>query len=91
MAPQTTMGVKLDRTVQTRLKTLAKQKDRSPHWLLKRAIEEYVEREEQWEREKAEDLARWHEYVETGETYSLDQVSDWMKQAREGKRVRWPR
>lgn len=85
------MGVKLDKAIQQRLKALAKQKERAPHWLLKRAIEEYLTREEQWEREKAEDRERWDEYVQTGETYSLEQVTDWMRGLREGKRTKWPR
>ena len=91
MAAQTTMGVKLDRSVQSRLKTLARRKDRTPHWLLKKAIEEYLNREEQWEREKLEDQQRWEEYAETGEAYSLDQVTTWMRASREGKKTRWPR
>ena len=83
MAAQTTMGVKLDRSVQTRLKTLAQQKERSPHWLLKKAIEEYLAREEEWEREKREDHRRLDEYAQTGESYSLEQVTGWMKGMRE--------
>lgn len=85
------MGVKVDRSVQTRLKTLAKQKDRSPHWLLKKAIEEYLVREERWEQEKLEDGARWEKYAATGETYSLEQVSTWMRRLRDGKKAKWPR
>ena len=85
------MGVKLDRSVQTRLKALAQQKERSPHWLLKKAVEEYLAREEEWEREKREDHRRWEQYAETGESYSLDQVAGWMKGLREGKRTKWPR
>ena len=85
------MGVKLDRSVQNRLKALARQKDRTPHWLLKKAIEEYLSREEQWEREKLEDRRRWDDYVATGETYSLQQVAAWMRNLREGSRARWPR
>lgn len=43
---QTTCGVKLDQETRDRLKVLAVRKDRTPHWLMKRAIKEYLDREE---------------------------------------------
>lgn len=62
----TTTGIKLDETTRTRLRTLGGLKDRSPHWLMKRAIAEYLAREERYEREKQEDLDRWRHYQESG-------------------------
>ena len=41
--------IKLDETLHTRLKALGTAKERTPHWLMKAAIEEYVEREETYE------------------------------------------
>jgi predicted transcriptional regulator len=38
-------GVKLDAGLHTRLKALGEVKERTPHWLMKTAIAEYVERE----------------------------------------------
>lgn len=38
-----TMGVKLDETVRERLKTAAKRIDRTPHWVIKQAIFNYLE------------------------------------------------
>ncbi len=62
----TTMGVKLDDMTRARLKELGELKHRSPHWLMKDAIHQYLDAEERYEREKAEDLARWQRYLETG-------------------------
>jgi len=62
-----TMGVKLDAETWERLKALGEKKERSPHWLRTRAIQEYLDREEAYEREKQEDLDRWRQYVATGE------------------------
>lgn len=62
----TTMGVKLDDETRARLKKLGEVKQRSPHWLMKDAIHRYLDAEEHYEREKAEDLARWQRYLETG-------------------------
>jgi predicted transcriptional regulator len=64
---KTTLGVKLDKETQERLKALGESKERSPHWLMVRAIHEYLDREESTEREKQEDLARWEHYVDTGQ------------------------
>ncbi len=62
----TTTGIKLDEATRARLQALGGLKDRSPHWLMKRAIAEYLDREERYEREKQEDLRRWQRYQESG-------------------------
>ena len=69
----TTQGIKLDDKTQDRLKALAEKRKRSPHWLMKTAIEGYLEREENYEREKSEDMERWKRYQLTG--ISVDQES----------------
>lgn len=62
----TTVGVKLDGQTRERLKKLGETRRRSTHWLMKEAIARYLDAEERWESEKAEDLARWQRFVETG-------------------------
>lgn len=71
-----TMGVKLDSETRERLKVLGEQKERSPHWLMTRAIREYLDREEACEREKKEDMCRWQLYVDTNEYISHDKMKD---------------
>ncbi len=71
----TTMGVKLDEDVRDRLKALGTAKDRTPHWLMKKAIQEYLVKEECFEREKQEDQQRWQQYQDTGEHLSHEEVS----------------
>ncbi len=73
-----TMGVKLDEKTRKRLKRLGKNKNRTPHWLMKTAIQEYLEREESYEREKKEDMQRWEEYQRTGESVSNDAMMNWL-------------
>ncbi len=70
----TTMGVKLDDSVRERLKLLGATKDRSPHWLMKQAIQEYLAREETHEREKQEDIERWQRYTHSGEYISHEEA-----------------
>ncbi len=74
----TTVGLKLDEATRERLRGLAKLKDRSPHWLMKKAVEEYVAREVAYEREKQEDAARWQRFQETGEHISQDDMTAWL-------------
>ncbi|MEI8186278.1 MAG: ribbon-helix-helix domain-containing protein [Chlorobiaceae bacterium] len=61
-----TKGVKLYDTTQQRLAALARIRDRSSHWLMCRAIESFLDREEHYEREKREDMERWERYQLTG-------------------------
>lgn len=63
----TTVGLKLEEETRNRLQQLGKHKDRSTHWMMKRAIMEYLAREESYEQEKQDDLARWAKFQETGE------------------------
>lgn len=74
----TTVGIKLDPEIRERLNKLGKIKDRSSHWLMKKAVSEYLEREERYEREKAEDAARWQQYETTGEHLSNDEMMRWL-------------
>ena len=71
-------GIKLDAGLHQRLKALGTLKARSPHWLMKAAIEEYVQREERYEQEKREDLERWERYQLTGRAVSQTQVGAWL-------------
>ncbi len=71
-------GIKLDETLHARLKALGVIKDRTPHWLMRAAIEEYVEREEAYEREKREDMERWQRYKQTGHAIPHEAVDAWL-------------
>jgi predicted transcriptional regulator len=42
----TTVGVKLDDETRDRLKNLGEVKQRSVHWLMREAIQDYIEKEE---------------------------------------------
>jgi predicted transcriptional regulator len=71
----TTTGIKIDEETKARLKRLGKLKDRTPHWLMKQAIMEFLDREESYEKEKHEDQERWRHFVETGRYVSNDNMA----------------
>ena len=53
-------------------------KQRSTHWMVKEAVARHLEVEERRERKKAEDLARWERYVETGRAVPHEIVTAWL-------------
>jgi predicted transcriptional regulator len=73
------LAVKLDDAIRDRLRALAEKRDRSPHWLMKAAILEYLEREEAYERERAEDESRWQDYLLTGAAVPHEDVAPWLE------------
>ena len=85
----TTQGIKLDENTQARLKTLAEKRKRTPHWLMRTAIEDYLEREELYEAEKAEDMAEYEEYVRTGQAIDNKTVLSWLNDLANGKNTPW--
>lgn len=71
------LTVKLEFESKERLTNLAKIKQRSTHWLMKKAISEYLTKEEAEEKLKLETICRWKE-VEEGKFTSHSKVSEWL-------------
>jgi predicted transcriptional regulator len=46
MATLSTTSLKLDSAIKERVHRLAEARRRSPHWIMREAVEQYVEREE---------------------------------------------
>lgn len=81
--PTTNVGVKLDEETRARLKRLGAIRQRSTHWLMKDAIDRYLETEELYEREKAEDLERWQRYADTGNAISHEAMKKHLERLRD--------
>jgi len=75
----TTTGVKLDSRTRARLKALSRIRQRSQHWLMKEAIERYLDREESSEQMKRETLERWERYETTGDHISDKTIEAWLE------------
>ncbi|MFC3127556.1 CopG family ribbon-helix-helix protein [Pseudoroseomonas globiformis] len=73
------LALKLDEETRRRLQALGQLRDRSPHWLMKKAVLEFLEREESYEQEKREDLDRWERYRLTGQAIPHEAVRDWLE------------
>jgi predicted transcriptional regulator len=78
MTKLTTMGVKLDEDIRTRLKTLGGNRDRTPHWLMKKAITDFLDREEALEKRNLEANEALKSYQETGAFVSHENMEAWL-------------
>lgn len=83
-----TKAVKLDDETCRRLEALGEARKRTPHWLMKEAIRQFLDREEETDAIRRDTLARWERYVETGGTIDHGTVDAWLETwgtDREGK------
>ena len=72
-----TVGVRLDEDTQHRLEALSKARDRAPHYLMKTAVERFLDVEEALESERQLVKSRWEKYELTGETIDHEDVNAW--------------
>lgn len=84
MATTISRGIKLDARTQERLQALGHKRDRSPHYLMKAAIESFLDREEAVEREKMEDQERWERFELSGEAVSQERALAWLRALADG-------
>lgn len=84
------VAVKLDPDIRERIRQLAKTQHRSPHYLMREAIAQYVEREEKREALRQDALRAWADYQETGQHLPHAAADDWMAQLEAGHDVEPP-
>lgn len=85
MATSPTTSLKLDAETKARLQRLAAARRRSPHWLMREAIEQYVEREEQRERLRQDALAAWNDYQAAGQHVTAAEADAWLARIEAGE------
>ena len=85
MPPASTTSIKLDDTVKARVQRLAATQRRSMHWIMREAIEQYLEREEKRESFRQEALAAWQEYQSTGLHATGEEVDTWLAKLEAGE------
>ena len=85
MANSSTTSLKLEVEIKERVQRLALARRRSPHWLMREAIEEYVEREEKREQFRRDALAAWANYQTTGLHVTAEEADAWLAKLEAGK------
>ena len=72
-------SVKLDETLKDRIQSLANTRKRTPHWIMREAICEYVDKAEKRESFLKEVQESWEDYQNTGLHLTGDEVIAWLK------------
>lgn len=85
MATLPTTSLKLDAETKARLQKLANARRRSSHWLMREAIEQYVDREERREQFRQDALAAWAEYQATGLHVTGEEADAWLARLEAGE------
>ena len=91
MATPSTTSLKLDAKTKQRVQRLASARRRSPHWVMREAIEQYVEREEKREQFRQDALAAWAHYQTTGLHLTAQEADAWLAKLDAGKRAAPPK
>ena len=79
------VAIKLDPDTRERLKRLAGSRQRTPHWLMREAIRQFVEREEKREAVRHDALKAWEEYRTTGLHATEAEVDAWLSRLEAGE------
>lgn len=85
MSALSTTSLRLDPEMKERVQRLAAARRRSAHWLMREAIEQYVEREEKREQFRQDALAAWDEYQKTGLHVTAEEADAWLAELEAGE------
>lgn len=91
MSTPSTTSLKLDIKTKERVQRLALARRRSPHWVMREAIEQYVEREEKREQLRQDALAAWTHYQTTGLHLTAEEADAWLAKLEAGRDAASPK
>lgn len=84
------VAIKIDLDMKERVKRLAEMRHRTPHWLMREAISQYVEREEKREAFRQDGIRAWNEYQATGLHVTREEADAWLAKLESGEDVEPP-
>nr|WP_315222336.1 CopG family ribbon-helix-helix protein [uncultured Duganella sp.] len=84
------MSVKLDPDTRARLEHLAQSRRRTPHWMLREAVAQYVEREEKRDAFRQDTIKAWEEFQSSGLHATAGEADAWLAQLSEGNDIEPP-
>ena len=84
------VAIKIDEDTKARVKRLAEARHRTPHWLMREAITQYVDREEKREAFRQDTLKAWEAYRSTGLHVTADEADAWLVQLEQGNDLEPP-
>ena len=77
--------------MRVRVEHLAESRQRSMHWVMREAIQQYVEQEEKRESFRQSGIRAWNEYQATGLRVTLDEADAWLDKLEAGQDVEMPK
>ena len=91
MPTLSTTSLKLDSAMKERVRRLALTRRRPAHWIMREAVEQYVEREEKREQLRQDVLAAWADYQTTGLHITAEEADVWLAKLEAGKDAAIPK
>lgn len=91
MTMRSTTSLKLNPEMKERVQRLAEVQRRTPHWVMREAVEQYVAREEKREKLRQDALAAWAHYQETGLHLTAAEADSWLTKLEAGKDAKQPK
>jgi predicted transcriptional regulator len=81
------VAIKIDDDTKARVKRLADARQRTPHWLMREAITQYVEREEKREAFRQDTVQAWEAFRTTGQHVTAEAADAWLAELEQGNDV----
>jgi len=88
--PTATTSLKLDPEMKQRVQRLAAAQRRTAHWIMREAIEEYVDRQEKRAQFVRDGLAAWEDYQTTGLHLTEEEADAWLDKLAAGEDIEAP-
>ena len=85
MSETSTTSLKLGKELKTRVQRLAAARRRTPHWVMREAVEQYGGREEMRERLRQDALAAWSHFQTTGLHATAEEADSWLAKLEAGE------
>lgn len=82
-----TTSIKLDPETRERLQGLARVRERKPHYLMREAIQQYLDREEAEERTRQAALVAWNAFQANGLHVTASEADAWLSRLEAGEGV----
>jgi predicted transcriptional regulator len=88
--PNSTTSLKIEPELKDRVQRLAAARRRSPHWIMREAVEQYVSREEKREELRQAALTAWNHYQSTGLHVTAEEADAWLAKLEAGEDAEAP-
>lgn len=84
------IAIKLDQDSRDRIKRLADARRRTSHWIMREAIQQYIDREEKREAFRQDGIRAWEQYQATGQHVTKEEADAWLAKLEVGQEVEPP-